>query len=68
VARACRDFVSWCQSPRKIPQLFIPLLPALHRSRSGVVDKYGFLIDPTMPFTIDQKIEELRLEALAADI
>lgn len=68
VARACRDFVTWCQNPRKVPQLFLPIVPALHRSRTGVVDKYGFLIDPTVPFTIDEKIAELTNRARSADI
>jgi hypothetical protein len=62
VARACRDFISWCHDGRKPPALFVSIVPSLHHNPSGV-DRVGFVITPDPGFTVDEKIAALLRDA-----
>ena len=60
----CRDFLAWCHDGRRLPELFLPLIPALHHDAAGRIHGRGFAIKPEPGFTVDDKV--LELEAAAA--
>ncbi len=63
VSRACRDFLAWCHDGRRLPELFVPLIPALHRDAAGRIHGRGFAIKPESGFTVDDKVRELEAAA-----
>jgi len=63
VSRACRDFLAWCHDGRRLPELFVPLIPALHRDAAGRIHGRGFAIKPEPGFSVDDKVRELEAAA-----